>query len=181
MTDCRRCQELISPYLDGELPRREAFRLTRHLSQCPVCRQELVRLEKLRNFITANRRDYPHVHPRFPNLVMEKIRGEKPLSHRRPARTRPPLLEFLSPFLRPAPLAAAAAGLLLIAGLSVSYWFHRFAEPETTRIAREIERNTPEAELANSLDLYLFQHHSHYRGTPPLPVQTATYDYFSSN
>lgn len=177
MTDCCRCQELISPYLDGELPRREAFRLTRHLSRCPVCRQELLRLEKLRTIITASCRDYPHVHPRFPDLVMGEIRREKPI----PDRTRPPLLEFLSPFLRPAPLATAAAGLLLIAGLSVSYWFHRFAEPEATRIAREIERTTPEAELANSLDLYLFQHHSHNRGTTPLPVQTATYDYFSSN
>lgn len=46
MSGCRYVRKRLSPYLDGELSRREREKVERHLAACPACRKELVLLKE---------------------------------------------------------------------------------------------------------------------------------------
>lgn len=173
MANCNRYTRNLSSYLDGELGRKEMLKLTRHLADCPHCREELSKLEELSALISANNPEYGHIHPRFKDMLMDRIRREEVDIPR--SKKVLPLIDSLIPALRPALLAPALAGLLLISGISVYFLFTRTVPPETGRIADRIEQTEPELELAHSLDLYLYQHRSHTRGNAPIPVQLATY------
>ncbi|MBW1917516.1 MAG: zf-HC2 domain-containing protein [Deltaproteobacteria bacterium] len=47
MIDCQSIQELLSAYMDDELPLTQKEMIQAHLAICPACRQELARLEHL--------------------------------------------------------------------------------------------------------------------------------------
>jgi anti-sigma factor RsiW len=45
--DCRHVEEMLSPYLDGELPPELRGQVAAHLQGCPACRRELALLTRL--------------------------------------------------------------------------------------------------------------------------------------
>ena len=173
MAACSQFEELISPFLDGELNRKESRRMAQHLSSCPECRAELERLEELGSAIYLTRSEFSFIPPGFKDSVMEKIRGELQV-------TPPPFhpLAFIRSFttliLRPAYLATALAGLLIIGGLGAYLWWSSPHRPEPSRFAQQTHR--PEVFSSDSLDIYLYQHRSQTRENALFPIQSANYN-----
>lgn len=57
--NCREIEDMLSAYIDGELAAAEALAVTKHLSMCNICRQELVELQEVINSI----RNLPELDP----------------------------------------------------------------------------------------------------------------------
>jgi hypothetical protein len=51
--ECERARDRIDPYLEDELPRREAAEVESHLAGCPDCRAELAMARRLREALRA--------------------------------------------------------------------------------------------------------------------------------
>ena len=49
--DCKHCQNLLGQYLDVELKEQELADLESHVAECPICAQELERLQKMHAFL----------------------------------------------------------------------------------------------------------------------------------
>jgi len=84
--DCTRIEELLSPYLDGELTSAEIEMVGSHLSACPVCRRDYEGLLLL----SAACKQIPEVTvpapPDFKNSLMLRLSEEKnltPVKHQR--------------------------------------------------------------------------------------------------
>ncbi len=50
---CRRIENLLSAYLDGELDRDEAWAVENHLSRCSACREEYRSLQATKNVLAS--------------------------------------------------------------------------------------------------------------------------------
>jgi anti-sigma factor RsiW len=102
---CDKIQDLLSPYMDGELDSSGRAEVDSHLDTCPNCADLLARLRTAMNAFAA----FPEVEPAVGlSLKLEAI----------PVRSRRFRLRF-DVLLRPAfqPVLAAAAGFLLLAGI----------------------------------------------------------------
>lgn len=173
MSDCKQYEELIGAYSDGELSRAQACRLTSHLVDCICCRQELKKIEELRACLTLAQDEFKISLPGFAESVMKKIQQEK-VSFSRPGH----ILDFFRPrrtFFRPAYMALAAAGLIIIVAFGSFLWWK--TSSGNLNLARDQEARFTETELANSPELYLYQHSNQIRMNSILPVQTADFTF----
>jgi anti-sigma factor RsiW len=98
---CKTTRDLLSPYLDGELPPRRRAAAADHLGGCAACRAALEELRALDTELRLQPRPEPG--PRFAAAVMARL-GEP--------RAR-----------RWSPLPAAAYTLLFLAVFGLGFWF----------------------------------------------------------
>lgn len=63
--DCSRFEELISPYMDGELATEEIIRLEKHFDKCSSCRKLLQDFQMIRQ--KTRKMEIPH-----PSIKIEK-------------------------------------------------------------------------------------------------------------
>jgi anti-sigma factor RsiW len=173
MSECKQFEELIGAYSDGELTGAEACRVAGHLSDCPRCRQELKAIEELRARLTLAGDEFKISLPGFAESVMKKIQGEK-LPFFQSGR----VLDFFRPrrfSFRPAYVALAAAGLMIVVAFGSLLWWK--ISSGNLNLARDQEARFTETELANSPELYLYQHSNQIRMNAILPVQTADFTF----
>ncbi|MCX5859173.1 MAG: zf-HC2 domain-containing protein [Proteobacteria bacterium] len=173
MSECQQFEELIGAYSDGELTGAEACRVADHLSNCPRCRQELKAIEELRDRLTLARDEFKISLPGFAESVMKKIQGEK-----LPAFRSGRVLDFFRPrrfYFRPAYIALAAAGLMIVVSFGSFLWWK--TSSGNLNLARSQETRFTETELANSPELYLYQHSNQIQMNAILPVQTADFTF----
>ena len=115
MTSCQERTTALHALLDGELDALASVALEEHLRVCPGCRQELERLEQLRDMIRgADLRELapPHLHTRIAAIAGESL-VLKAVSRR---------------LLWPVGLGSGALGALA-AGLALLLVMPQFAEP----------------------------------------------------
>jgi len=72
MLNCQKAKELLSAYMDAELSEAQRELVQAHLAECPVCRQELARLERLWQTLAA----LPGVAP--PADLAERVLAQLP-------------------------------------------------------------------------------------------------------
>lgn len=111
--DCREIEELLSAYIDGELNGAEALAVTEHLSICPECRLELLRLQETVNVI----RSLPEIEPPF-DFHQRLCQRLNPLKEQKPWYKRFSFNRWLG-------FGAAAALLLCVVSFNI---FNPFAE-----------------------------------------------------
>jgi len=173
MSECQQFEELIGAYSDGELSRAEACRVAGHLSDCPHCRQELKELEVLRARLILAGDEFKINLPGFAESVMKKIWKEH-----LPSSRSGWVLDFFRPrrfTFRPAYVALAAAGLMIVVAFGSFLWWK--TSSGNLNLARNQEARFTETELANSPELYLYQHSNQIRMNSILPVQTADFTF----
>ena len=172
-TDCQGYEELIGAYCDGELSRAEAGLLADHLAECSRCRQELKKIEALRDRLVLARDEFNLDPPGFAESVMKEIRGAEA-----PAPRFFRVRGFLRPrprIFRPASLALAAAGFMLVVAFGSFLWWK--SSSPSSRLARSQETRFTVNELVNSPEFYLYQHRSQAQMNSILPVQTADFTF----
>jgi anti-sigma factor RsiW len=106
--------EHLSAYLDGELDDQQRDALTAHLARCEECRKALAQLERVQSWATT----FPGRPPRvdvWPRIAEEIRRRQSGAGRRRLAFRIPQTL---------------AAGILLAAVASGSWWLARATAPE---------------------------------------------------
>ena len=110
--NCRRFQREIYEYVDGSLSPRAQAAADRHLSGCVACRQALIQQQQTARSLSDKFRratDSLQLPPEFGNRILAALADE----HRAPGEHQGVALFWR----RLAwPLAAAASGLLLLAG-----------------------------------------------------------------
>lgn len=74
--DCRKIEQLISPYADGELTRAETDMVRAHLSACTDCQQEFENLVRLALIMKDLNREVVAAPPGFSAAVMHSVREE---------------------------------------------------------------------------------------------------------
>ena len=75
--NCRKIEQLISPYVDGELTRAETDMVRAHLSACPDCQHEYEDLVRLSSLMKSINRDVVPAPTGFSVAVMQHIREEE--------------------------------------------------------------------------------------------------------
>lgn len=75
--DCRKIEQLISPYVDGELTRAEMDMVKAHLSACTDCQQEYEGLMQLSSVMKSINREEVPAPKGFSAAVMQRIREEE--------------------------------------------------------------------------------------------------------
>ena len=75
--DCRKIEQLISPYADGELTRAETDMVRAHLSACTDCQQEFEDLVRLSSIMKDLNREVVPAPPGFSAAVIHSIREEE--------------------------------------------------------------------------------------------------------
>lgn len=75
--DCRKIEQLISPYLDGELTRAEADMVSVHLSACASCQEEYEGMVLLSSTMKNMNRRVVSAPPGFSAAVMQRIQAEE--------------------------------------------------------------------------------------------------------
>ncbi|HUP42363.1 MAG TPA: anti-sigma factor [Thermoanaerobaculia bacterium] len=128
--ECERARDRIDPYLEDELPRREAAEVERHLAACPDCRAELAMARRLREALRAGLPMLacpPEVTDRVLAIAREESGeaaagvpgaipvGRRPTLRSEPVGRRPVLRRWFDGGGLRAALAAAAVLLLLVA------------------------------------------------------------------
>lgn len=101
---CRERREIISAYVDGEIPPEEARLLEEHLAGCAGCRDLVRRMRTLDEGLALSGGDVP---PGFRERVFARLDREGLLP-------RPRILPASWLRWAPVPLAAAAAAVLLV-------------------------------------------------------------------
>jgi anti-sigma factor RsiW len=121
---CEESLDVLEPYVDGDLPAEEAFRLQEHLAGCPACAAELVLAEKVQRELRA----LPL--PDCPPGVLEKVRqagkGEVVRFPREPRRERTLGRR----------IAAVAAALILSVGGGALFFHVEQVQRERQQIAQ---------------------------------------------
>jgi len=107
--------QLISIYLDNELPSPWKEKLESHLAECSSCREKLDGFKQL--FNKNNLAEEQKMMEETKDIVWQKLQARQKLSVRRPVRSYNMLQRKLS---IPIPIAAAAA-ILLIFGTAVLF------------------------------------------------------------
>lgn len=112
--DCRRLENLISPYLDGELSSFESETVRSHLSVCANCNREYEAMRRIADACNDLGKIQMEAPFGFKNSLMQKIRADqvevapaKPPRHLRPAWKR-------------AAAGVAAAAMLAVGALSMN-------------------------------------------------------------
>lgn len=122
--------DLVSDYLDGELPPARKREMEQHLTECPECR---ALLEDLRLLVTRSRAlpDVPPNRDLWPGIAA-RLAGEAPApalaSHPKPRSWTARRISFSIPQFA----AACAAMLALLAGFG---WYAFVRVPEQARLA----------------------------------------------
>ena len=107
--DCRKCQELLNAYLDGELEGAAFAEMERHIERCPDCKAELDRVMKMRALLSELRDvEVPEgEREKFIGALRDRLESERKRGFRREIT------------LRPALIGAIAVVVILIAVVSV--------------------------------------------------------------
>lgn len=113
---CEECLPLIEEYVDGELDGRTATRLTRHLSSCAACADELATVRREQEVYAGYRRDL-EVKPAHWNVVRARIEQERDAAPPHAPRTslRERLGALFGKGLRPAFVAAVVLAVAVTA------------------------------------------------------------------
>ncbi len=111
-------EELLSAYLDGEVPSPWKERIEERLEQNPDCREELRRLSAVRTFL--------HQEPTPDFVLSQKAVWDRLSTHDFSRRTRPIWRRRVSV---PVPLAAAAAALFLLLSGTLLWYNGRATVP----------------------------------------------------
>lgn len=101
--ECRKALTLMSPYLDGALPKNEETALMAHVAACETCARELALQQRLSTALQELGRAEVQAPPELCGLVMGRLRSE-----------RRAVLAWIPATWRKT--VAAAATLLLVAG-----------------------------------------------------------------
>lgn len=115
MPDCSRIDPLVTPFVDGELPRDEQEEMSRHLQACPPCRAKVAAERSIRALVQA-RRDELTTETASPALkarcalLRSRPAPVVPLPLRQPSRT---WAARVRPFALAASLAIIVAGAFL--------------------------------------------------------------------
>lgn len=123
--DCRDVQALLHPYADGELDLVRHLQVEHHLAECEGCAERARGLRRLREAVAAA----PLYH-RAPGGLREKVRAA--LTPAEPA-AKPRRRRW-----RAAPLAATAAGVLLMAAVALTGGALVSRGAATDRLAEEV-------------------------------------------
>jgi anti-sigma factor RsiW len=126
--DCATVQEVLEPYLDGELVVIRSHQVEVHLEDCSACLAQMHLASEIRNELRAlPELDAPV--PLVQAIYDDTVHG----GSSRPATDRP-----LRPWLRPAWIALAAASLVLVLGWAISRSFIEVIpqQPDSATIAR---------------------------------------------
>jgi hypothetical protein len=79
--NCERCQKSLDELLDRTLPEVERVTVQRHLDQCPLCSEALMREQEMRR--EMSRLPVPAMRPGFPAEAFARVRGTQRHSHGR--------------------------------------------------------------------------------------------------
>lgn len=107
-SECGRIQEMLSPYIDGELNPADREKVERHIEGCDACRQEL---ESLRETVGLLQR-------------VEMVPSPRSFTVAQPEPARRPASVFAFAALR----AATAFAVVMLVFFSLGYAFDRFDE-----------------------------------------------------
>ncbi|MDD3580462.1 MAG: zf-HC2 domain-containing protein [Desulfobacca sp.] len=136
MLDCQKVKELLSAYMDDELSEAQRELVQAHLGKCPVCRQELARLERLWQTLAA----LPEVAP--PADLVERVLVQLPPRQ--------------APWWRSLALAASLlVGIMIGGSLGVNLHqglYQTDSEPQV--VALEVFEDFPPASLGTLLTTY---------------------------
>jgi anti-sigma factor (TIGR02949 family) len=136
MADCSRVLDIVSAYIDGELPKNDSDEVEKHLDECSQCRQELAVLKML---ITATN-EIEAVDP--PSELRTRIAAAT--THKPVFNLRTSILERIAPvrsFLLAGGAACAAVAIVLFV------MFGRVGEP-VNEITTATKAATPAASPA---------------------------------
>jgi negative regulator of sigma E activity len=139
--------EVLSTYLDGELPALEATTLQAHLAACPDCAARLQALQATAAALRALER------PVVPLAVTQRLRRQ--LAAERERRPRPQWLQVLLPWRMLQPGLAAAALVFVTALLTVVHFERlasRKAETQAASAQRSLEEREREAASAPTVE-----------------------------
>ena len=105
--------QLISIYLDGELPSPWREKLESHLAECSACREKLERFKKLFNKMSVQ--EEQKLMEETKNKVWEKLQSKHNVNARQPVQRMRSYNVWQRRVSIPIPAAAAAAVLLIFA------------------------------------------------------------------
>lgn len=81
MTDCRRIESLLPPYVDGDARASEAAEIERHLAGCEACRSSVVAQRSARYLLQARGRELaPPLPPGLRTRMLATLRPTTPAS-----------------------------------------------------------------------------------------------------
>lgn len=161
MMNCGKVQNLLSCYIDRELPGVDMLAIQRHLDGCPECRREYLTLLQVKRLLS----EMPVV---APSASLEERLVESVLRTTAPAdRWR-----FLLPRQLVRPLALAAA----LGAMTLGVWYFGIQARSSSQqdiaaaagIASEIDHATLDAYLSGKL---------HLRQQPYVPAEIPLYPY----
>ena len=73
MPDCTRIDDLVTPFVDGELPQGQQQAVAQHLTLCPPCRAKVAAEKAVRSLVQAHRADLSRVNA--PSALKARCRG----------------------------------------------------------------------------------------------------------
>jgi anti-sigma factor RsiW len=107
-TRCTHIQELLPAHVEGAIAPEEAQAVRAHLAECPGCRAEAERWERLEGLLNVHLRSIEPVEEPAVEALLTRLRAERPVW-----RIAPEPVRF---WRRWAPGAALAAAAVLLAG-----------------------------------------------------------------
>jgi len=115
MPDCTRIDDLVTPFVDGELPQCDQQTVARHIAACPPCRAKVAAEQAVRALVQAHRPNLAKVNA--PADLRARCRGLcSPRSEVRPIASAPRRFKWRE---RLAPVALAASLVLIVGGAFV--------------------------------------------------------------
>jgi anti-sigma factor RsiW len=111
--NCKRCNENLTAYLDGELGSEDSVQMQSHVNHCASCSDELRGLQRAAELVASGAREL-ELHPGAWNRVRAQISVQKAPS-------------FWNAFL-PTHWKAVTATVICLAMLSIGYGWHRQAQ-----------------------------------------------------
>lgn len=167
MVNCRKTNNLISAYIDGELPGVEQHMVREHLQQCNECRKEYEELLSMKRALSGMKMQSPS--PNFQNQLLAKIHNEGSQTKGVPT--------WQDTFLpqRRLWLGVSFVGLTLIALLAFSKdpneirWTSTLNEPKLATAPSAIQQDVPFYSPTRSYAAPVANSYMHY--TEPAPLR----------
>src|ERR1700745_1449217 len=111
MPDCTPIDELVTPFVDGELPQGDQQSVARHIAACPPCRAKVAAEQAVRALVQTRRGDLARGNAR-PAL---KARCQRLAAAREAARSNTAAVRRIPRWRdRLAPVALAASLILIV-------------------------------------------------------------------
>ncbi len=115
MPDCTRIDDLVTPFVDGELPQDDQQVVARHIAVCPPCRAKVAAEQAVRALVRAHRPDFARINA--PQALKARCRGLcSPRAEVRAIGSAPRRFKWRE---RLAPVALAASLVVVVGGAFV--------------------------------------------------------------